>query len=129
MGLSDGLANWRLRDSGPEQRRILLAIVDRIEVRPGLIGIVVRGDALHATIGEGVEDDEHRKGGGRLEGTFKIDLPVSLRRRGAGMKLVITDDRHAPPAPDPKLITAIAQGRAWFAEPLPHGVEAPEDHA
>jgi len=32
------------------------------------------------------------------------------------MKLVITDDRHATPTPDPKLITAIAQGRAWFAE-------------
>jgi hypothetical protein len=107
----------RITDSGPtEQRRILLEIVDRIEVRPGLIGIVVRGDALHATIGEGVQDEEHRKSGAPLEGTFRLDLPVSLKRRGAGKKLVITDDRHAPPAPDPKLITAIAQGRAWFAE-------------
>ncbi len=45
----------RITDSGPtEQRRILLAIVHRIEVRPGLIGIVVRGDALHATIGRSV---------------------------------------------------------------------------
>ncbi len=107
----------RITNSGPtEQRRILLAIVDRIEVRPGLIGIVVRGDALHATIREGVQDDEHRKGGGRLEGTFRLDLPVSLRRRGAGMKLVITDDQQKAPSPDPKLIAAIAQARSWFAE-------------
>jgi hypothetical protein len=32
------------------------------------------------------------------------------------MKLVITDRRERPPVPDPHLITAVAQGRHWFAE-------------
>lgn len=41
---------------------------------------------------------------------------MTFKRRGVEMKLVMTDDRERPPAPDPKPILAIAQGRQWFAE-------------
>ena len=39
-----------------------------------------------------------------------------FRRRGVETKLVVTDERERPPAPDPKLIAVIAQARSWFAE-------------
>ena len=32
------------------------------------------------------------------------------------VKLVITDERERPPAPDPHLIAAVAQGRTWLAQ-------------
>ncbi len=32
------------------------------------------------------------------------------------MKLVINDERERPPAPDPHLIAAVAQGRSWLAQ-------------
>ncbi len=45
-----------------------------------------------------------------------LDLPVSFRRRGVEMKLILTDDSIRSPSPDPRLIATIAQGRRWFAE-------------
>ncbi len=47
---------------------------------------------------------------------FRLDLPVKFKRRGVEMKLVITDQRDRPPAPDPHLIAAVAQGRYWFSQ-------------
>ncbi len=32
------------------------------------------------------------------------------------MKLVVIDERERPPAPDPHLIAAVAQGRTWLAQ-------------
>ena len=48
--------------------------------------------------------------------TFALDLEVQLKRRGAGMKLVIQDDRVQRASPDPELIKTVAKGRRWFTE-------------
>ncbi len=45
------------------------------------------------------------------------------------MKLVITDDRERPPAPDPHLIAAVAQGRHWFAQIRDREVQSVRDLA
>ncbi len=51
-----------------------------------------------------------------MKGEFKLDFPVSFKRRGVEMKLVIADNRNPLLAPDPKLVAVVAQGRRWFAE-------------
>ncbi len=45
------------------------------------------------------------------------------------MKLVITDERERPPAPDPHLIAAVAQGRHWLAQIRSGEVESVRDLA
>ncbi|MCH8327775.1 MAG: glycosyltransferase [Candidatus Marinimicrobia bacterium] len=110
--LADGIAK-----SGPaEQRRMLLEILENIDVGRDRVGITLRVDALRSMIGEGEPKQKRRKRAGQPEHTFTLDLPVSFRRRGVEMKLIITDDRKRLPAPDPHLIAAVARGRRWFAE-------------
>ena len=43
--------------------------------------------------------------------------------------LIITDDRERPPAPDPHLIKAIAQGHHWFTQIKTGDVSAIRDLA
>ena len=50
------------------------------------------------------------------EGVFNLDLPVSFKRRGVEMKLVVTGNQGTVPAPDPKLTSAVAKGHGWFSE-------------
>ncbi len=103
----------RMLKAGPaEQRGFLLEMVTRIEVRQDRIRIVLRADALREMIGQGETDGAHE----RDEGEFKLDLPVSFKRRGVEMKLVTADDRNPLLAPDAKLIAVLAQGRRWFAD-------------
>jgi len=107
----------RIAGSGPaEQRRMLLEMLENIDVARDRVGIILRTDVLQSMISEDVPKQQHRKQTGQPEHTFTLDLPVSFRRRGVEMKLVITDDRVRSPKPDPKLIAIVAQGRGWFAE-------------
>ena len=43
-------------------------------------------------------------------------IPVALRRRGVELKLVVSDGRARPTAPDPKLVAAVAKPHAWLSE-------------
>ena len=107
----------RIAESGPaEQRRILLQMLESIEVGGDRVGIVIRTDALRSMLSEGAPKQKDRKRTGQPEHTFTLDLPVSFRRRGVEMKLILTDDSIRSPSPDPRLIATIAQGRRWFAE-------------
>ncbi len=103
----------RILKAGPaEQRDVLLETVTRIEVRQDRVRIVLRAGALREMIGQGETDRAHEQD----EGEFKLDFPVSFKRRGVEMKLVIADNRNPLLAPDPKLVAVVAQGRWWFAE-------------
>ena len=99
--------------AGPaEQRRILLDVVTRIEVQQDRVRIVLRAGALREMIGQGETDRTHEQD----EGEFKLDIPVSFKRRGIEMKLVVAGDQGPASTPDPKLISAIARGHSWFAQ-------------
>jgi site-specific DNA recombinase len=103
----------RIRKAGPaEQRGALLETVARIEVRQDRVRIFLHADALREMIGQGEADGAL----GQDIGEFKIEVPVSFKRRGVEMKLVIADNRAQLLAPDPKLIAVVAQGRRWFAD-------------
>ena len=47
---------------------------------------------------------------------YCLDVPVSFRRRGVEMKLLLADETKRPPAPDATLIKAVAQGHLWFTQ-------------
>ncbi|MBE9554681.1 MAG: recombinase family protein [Proteobacteria bacterium] len=104
----------RILEAGPaEQRAFLLDAVKHIELRRDRVSIIIRTPSLYAVLGHGAPITEQARQGNE---EFRLELPVTFKRRGVEMKLVITDARERPPAPDPKLILAVAQGRKWFAE-------------
>jgi DNA invertase Pin-like site-specific DNA recombinase len=107
----------RMTPAGPaEQREFLLEVVDNIEVREDRIRIVLRAHTLRAMMGKASPEKERGEMARENERAFTVDLPVMVKRRGAELKLVVTDDRRAPPLPDAKLIAAVAQGSRRFAE-------------
>jgi hypothetical protein len=110
------LGNRLFNASPAEQRTFLLDVAKRIEVGHHCVGIVLRTQSLHTLVCHGGPDVEEAETGKQDNEEFRIDLPVAFRRRGAEMKLVITDDRERSPTPDPRLIAAVAQGCRWFAE-------------
>ncbi len=67
-------------------------------------------------LGDGDPENKEAKTETQGKHEFRLDLPARFKRRGVDMKLVITDERERPPAPDPHLIAAVAQGRHWFAQ-------------
>ena len=110
------LGNRNLEAGPADQRTFLLEVVKRIEVRRDRVGIILRTQILRTILGHGAPDNEEAKTETQGKHEFRLDLPVRFKRRGVEMKLVITDERERPPAPDPHLITAVAQGRHWFAQ-------------
>jgi DNA invertase Pin-like site-specific DNA recombinase len=101
----------RMIDARPaDQRTFLLDVVKRIEMRRDRVSIILRTQNLRAILGHGAPDNEEVKPETQGKNEFALDLPVRFRRRGVEMKLVITDERKRPPAPDPHLIAAVAKG-------------------
>jgi hypothetical protein len=107
----------RILEAGPtDQRTFLLDVVKHIEIRRDRVGMIVRADTLRAMLCHSHPKREQANTETRVKDEYRLDLPVRFRRRGVEMKLVITDNRERPPAPDPHLIAAVAQGRQWFAQ-------------
>jgi hypothetical protein len=107
----------RILEAGPADRRsFVLDVVKRIEMRRNRITIILRMQTLRAMVSHGELDNGRAPTETLGKDEFRLDLPVRFRRRGVEMKLVITDDRERPPAPDPHLIAAVTRGRHWFAQ-------------
>ena len=68
-------------------------------------------ESLRCRIGHG--NDQSRDSG---PGAILLDIPVRFRRRGAEMKLVMTDERASTTNPDARLIAAVAQAHRWSEE-------------
>ncbi len=116
LGEAAGFAEW-LADAEPSaQRAILLGILDRIEVRPERLAILVRAGALAQRIEQGASGPGAQGGSSDREDTFSLEVSFQVRRCGAEMKLVLTGGGRSPVAPDPKLIGAIASAHAWYEE-------------
>ena len=116
LGKAEQLANQIARAGPAEQRGNLLDILDHIDVRQDRVRIVFRTHPLRSMMEDGIQDPNHRNEGAGVESTFALDLEVQLKRRGAGMKLVIQDDRVRRATPDPELIDTAAKGLRWFTE-------------
>jgi hypothetical protein len=107
----------RILEAGPaDQRSFLLDVVVRIEMGHDRVSIIIRTQTLCAMLSDGEPENKEAKTETQGKHEFRLDLPVKFKRRGVEMKLVITDERERPPAPDPHLIAAVAQGRTWLAQ-------------
>ena len=107
----------RILEAGPtDQRTFLLNVVKRIEMRRDCVSVHLCSQTMRWMLSHGGSDHEMTKTETHEEDEFRLDLPVRFKRRGVEMKLVIADERERPPAPDPHLIAAVAQGRHWFAQ-------------
>ena len=107
----------RIREFGPaEQRLILSEVVNRIDVRLDRIDLALDLSALHSKIGANQGARGNKESSARNLGEFRLDLPVTFRRRGVEMKLVINDGRNRVQFLDEKLIAAISRGHGWFAQ-------------
>ncbi|MDI1265294.1 MAG: recombinase family protein, partial [bacterium] len=69
-----------------------------------LAGVIHRPDRVELLLKAGAL-------GGEADSTISIEVPTSIVRRGAALKLVID---NAAPRQDPKLLSMIATGEAWF---------------
>ncbi len=80
------------------------------------VSIILHTQSLCTILSHGYPETEQANTETRGKHVFRLYLPVRFMRRGVEMKLVIADERERPPAPDPHLIAAVAQGRHWFAQ-------------
>jgi hypothetical protein len=116
LSAASRLGNRILKAGPADQRSFLLEAVKRIELRPDCLSIILRVEILRTILGYGAPENEETRTEPHREDDFALDLPARFKRRGIEMKLVITDERERPPAPDPHLIGAVAQGRHWFTQ-------------
>ncbi len=68
-------------------------------------------ESLRCRIGHG--NDRSRDSG---TGIIRLDIPVRFRRRGAEMKLVMTDEMASTTNPDARLIATLARAHRWSEE-------------
>ncbi|MCH8203166.1 MAG: hypothetical protein IH996_08675 [Proteobacteria bacterium] len=92
-----------------EKRRLLLKIVDRIEVRLDRIRIELIASRLLDVLGQADQRDAS-------EHMITIDMPVKLRRRGVEKKIIIASVNQRSADPDANLIKRL---RAKFPEAPP----------
>ena len=94
----------------PDGRNLLRSILQRVEAGPEAVAIRFDTEALmdwiHPGLAETIERDP---------AALVLKIPVRLKRRGAELKLVLTD-RQQPTRRDRSLINALARGFGWFEE-------------
>ena len=73
--------------------------------------MILCAESLRCRIGHG--NDQSGDSG---TGAIPLDIPVRFRRRGAEMKLVMTDERASTTNPDARLIATVAQAHRWSEE-------------
>ena len=92
-----------------EKRKLLIKILDRIEVRLDRIRIELIADRLFDVVGHPDQSDV-------ADQMIMIDMPVKLKRRGVEKRIIITNGNQTSAEPDANLIKAVAEGRAWFEQ-------------
>jgi hypothetical protein len=107
--LRSKLANGQASD----RRRILLDLVDRIELAKDRMCIALRTDALlsqcHSPNAERLSDES-------ASPTVTLDIAIAFRRRGVEQKLVLNDASAKRIEPDAALINAVTSAHRWFQE-------------
>ncbi len=97
-------------DCHQEDRAVLRRFVERVELGRDAVAIRLDTKALLDWIHPGLAETI-----GSDPAALVLTIPVKLRRRGAELKLVLTD-RQQPIRRDRSLINALARGFGWFEE-------------
>ena len=117
------LSNRLESGSADEVRAILHAVVAAVALQPSAIVLSVKASHLVAMLGAGLateststnDDDEHQNP------NTSIELPVTVKRRGDEMRLIIQGDNHGR-SPNPQLVNLVARAHLY----LQHLTRAPD---
>ncbi|MEM7006690.1 MAG: recombinase family protein [Pseudomonadota bacterium] len=82
-----------------------LALIERVDIKPGLLQVLLKGHALAAHL-ECSEDRINKM-------ALLFERPFQMRRRGVELKLHLGE---APPEIDRTLVQNIIKGRHWLAQ-------------
>ena len=110
MARADGFASSLSEHEHADHQRATLAMMFRsINLSTSSIRFEVRTrEIVGMLIDDDLADQPHS-----LEDTVSIELPIMLRRRGNGMRIVI-DSPYVQPEPDPSLIDLIARAHIYL---------------
>lgn len=94
--------------------RLLCTFIYRNEVRSDGLRIHIRAGELEGSLTD-------RKDGANTPFSADgaehcIELPISLKRRGVELKMVIEGASTMPGSPDPKLVAVVAQAQDWLGK-------------
>ncbi len=97
-----------------DQLTLVQELVERITIKDGTVAVAIRRDCSVARLGTEAMIGESSPVS--ADEVIQITLPISLRRRGFEMKLVLSDrtDERAECNVDPGLVKLISQAQDWF---------------
>ncbi len=94
-----GVASSIHNDAPDNKRQLALDLFQRITIHHDTLSILIRTECLLDEISEE---------------TIELVEPINFKRRGAGMKLVLPNQKERTKQIDPNLIKLIAQSTKWF---------------
>ena len=100
--------------ASPQLRSAMIAsLVDRVDLRTGKLLMTIDLNGLLRELGF---DAGSRQSDSQPASPVIIECPMTLRRRGIEMKLVVADARAADRKPDPNLVSVIAVAHGYLAQ-------------
>jgi site-specific DNA recombinase len=93
-------------------RSLLRSFVERVEIRPDLLRIVICVRKLSLLLGA-IDASSAKADGTGSVGTT-IDLPFGLKRRGVEARLIVGKGGDCEPRPDDSLITLTTKAHRWL---------------
>jgi len=111
LAASAQLADTLKDATGHEQRDLLQAIVERVEIGPERVIVDMNTIAIWTELGA---SEEMRVDADARDPHLQLTIPIRLARRGSELKLVMADrpETHR----DRNLIGRLAKGYLWFEE-------------
>lgn len=105
-------------DTAADQRRLLADLVEKITLGREVLTLVINAAKLVSTLtgGPSADDVSSARDPNGLDdhhGVVSIELPVTIKRRGNELRLVIQGD-SLPPAADPKLVSLVARAHLYL---------------
>ncbi|ANK83603.1 MAG: hypothetical protein TEF_18980 [Rhizobiales bacterium NRL2] len=97
---------------GNARRRMLDALLERVELRESGIAVRLRPSAVDC----GSDPEGPRagvSGDGEWTEAVAVELPVQLTRRANGSRIVLADREQETGGPDPKLVQLVADAHRW----------------
>jgi DNA invertase Pin-like site-specific DNA recombinase len=98
----------------PQQKRTIIAsLIERIDLQPAKLLLTISRSGMLTILGY---EPCPTKSGEAAASPFRLDCPMSLRRRGVETRLVINDNRSVERAPDPNLVSTIVSAHHYRAQ-------------
>ena len=90
------------------KRKVIAQVIERIDLSADQLRLRIRKDGVASLLAAA--------GGQSLQGTFDLEVPFTLRRRGVEGKLVVHGSPGTTTRHDPRLMEIVARGHQWFRQ-------------